>query len=78
MRKNKGSHSVAVGNRVGNRILGVKLMNQSSLPSSLFVSLLRPFLPSLPSFLLIFSKGPLWIRAKLPFHPFSSVLWITV
>lgn len=44
-------------------------MNQSSLPSSLFVSLLQPFPPNLPSFLLIFSKGPLWIRAKLPFNP---------
>lgn len=69
IRKNKGSHSIAVGSRVGNKILGVKLMNQSSLPSSLFVSLLQPFPPSLPSFLVLFSKGPLWIRAKLPFHP---------
>lgn len=73
MMKNKGNYSVAVGSRVGNKIPGVKCKaNESILSPCLFVSLLCFFPSTLPSFLLIFSKGPLWIRAKLLFNPSVS------
>lgn len=64
--KNKGNVSFAVGHWVGQKIVGVKCKTDELtfvLSVTSFLPLFFPF-PFLP----VFSKGPLWIRAKLLFN----------